>query len=150
MLADATALPFAPGVFDQVVAYNMLMDVADMPAAVAEAGRVLSLGGTLTMSLVHPFTDRVRFASDDPGAPFTVTGSYFGREHFSQAVTRDGHTMTFDGWSYPLHEYMAAFGAAGLAVTALEEPVPEVTQAPDTAQWTRLPMFLWLSLRPLP
>ena len=45
-LADAAALPFADGSFDQVIAYNSLMDVADMPAAVHEAARVLSRGDT--------------------------------------------------------------------------------------------------------
>jgi ubiquinone/menaquinone biosynthesis C-methylase UbiE len=42
--ADAGALPFADHSFDRVVAYNVFMDVPDMPAAVAEAGRVLTPG----------------------------------------------------------------------------------------------------------
>ena len=41
----AEALPFEDGAFDLVVAYNSLMDVADMPAAVREAARVLAPGG---------------------------------------------------------------------------------------------------------
>jgi hypothetical protein len=131
------------------VAYNVLMDVPDMPGSVAEAGRVLAPGGTLTVSLVHPFTDRGRFAGDDPGAPFSITGSYFGRQHFSQRVTEGGHSMTFDGWSHPLQDYMAAFGAAGLAVTALAEPVPDVNRVPAMAPWTRLPLFLWINARAL-
>ncbi len=46
-LADAAALPFADDAFDLVVAYNSLMDVHDMPAAVREAARVLAPGGAL-------------------------------------------------------------------------------------------------------
>src|ERR671935_2225234 len=38
----AEALPFPDAAFDLVVAYNSLMDVADMPAAVREAARVLA------------------------------------------------------------------------------------------------------------
>ncbi len=64
VVADAAALPFGDGAFDRVVAYNVLMDVPDVPAAVAE-------------------------------------------------------------------------------------PVPDVAAGPALAQWTRLPLFLWLNLRPL-
>ena len=39
LLADAAALPFPDESFDLVVAYNSLMDVEDMPAAVSEAAR---------------------------------------------------------------------------------------------------------------
>src|SRR4051812_4592988 len=39
LLADAAALPFADVSFDLIVAYNSLMDVQDMPAAVREAAR---------------------------------------------------------------------------------------------------------------
>jgi ubiquinone/menaquinone biosynthesis C-methylase UbiE len=58
MVADATRLPFEDRAFDRVVAYNMLMDVPDMAAAVAEAARVLDDDGVLTISIVHPFVDR--------------------------------------------------------------------------------------------
>ncbi len=129
------------------MAYNVLMDVPDMPGAVAEAARVLAPGGILTVSIVHPFTDRGRFRGDEPGAPFTITSSYFGREHFHQRVTERGHSMTFDGWSHPLQDYMAAFAAAGLAITGLREPVPDVDRAADMAPWTRLPLFLWINAR---
>jgi SAM-dependent methyltransferase len=145
VLADAAALPFRTDAFDRVVAYNVLMDVPDMPGSMAEAGRVLAAGGTLTVSLVHPFTDRGRFRGDDPGAPFTITGSYFGREHFSARVTEGSHSMTFDGWSHPLQDYMAALANAGMAITGLREPAPDVDRVPNLAQWTRLPMFLWIN-----
>lgn len=44
LLADAAALPFPEATFDLVVAYCSLMDIDDMPAAVAEAARVLEGG----------------------------------------------------------------------------------------------------------
>jgi hypothetical protein len=40
---------------------------------------------------------------------------------------------------------MAAFANAGLAITGLREPVPDVARVPGLAQWTRLPMFLWIN-----
>jgi ubiquinone/menaquinone biosynthesis C-methylase UbiE len=45
VVADATQLPFADGTFDLVVAYMCLHDIDDMPRAVHEAARVLSLPG---------------------------------------------------------------------------------------------------------
>ncbi len=55
-LADAASLPFDPARFDVVMAYNVLMDLDDMPAALHEARRVLKPGGLLFVSLVHPFS----------------------------------------------------------------------------------------------
>ncbi|HTN97160.1 MAG TPA: hypothetical protein VL101_09285 [Nordella sp.] len=49
------------------------------------------------------------------------------------------------GWSQPLEDYMAALTEAGLAVTALKEPVPE-----EPSRWGRIPLFLWLKARPFP
>ena len=39
--APAGALPFADGRFDLVMAYNVLMDLEDVPGALAEMARVL-------------------------------------------------------------------------------------------------------------
>jgi ubiquinone/menaquinone biosynthesis C-methylase UbiE len=57
LVADAAALPFGDGSVDLVVTYNSLMDVADMPAAVREASRVLTPGGRLCVCVTHPTTD---------------------------------------------------------------------------------------------
>jgi SAM-dependent methyltransferase len=93
----------------------------------------------------YVLADRGRFRGDDPGAPFTISGSYFGREHFSARVTGGSHSMTFDGWSHPLQDYMAALANAGMAITGLREPAPDVDRVPNLAKWTRLPMFLWIN-----
>lgn len=44
--ADATGLPFCPGVFEVVLAAHMLYHVADLSVTVAEIRRVLTPGGT--------------------------------------------------------------------------------------------------------
>lgn len=147
-VAPVTELPFEAGSFDLVVAYNVLMDVEDVPAAVAEMARVLAPGGTVLISLVHPFRDRGRFASAAPDAPFVLEGSYFGRERFEGSETRAGLTMDFAGWSQPLEAYAGALEQAGLAITALREPLP----APGSGnaafhQSMRMPLFLWLKAK---
>ena len=144
-IATAVDLPFADQSFDLAVAYNVLMDVEDVPAAVKEIRRVLRPSGTLIISIVHPFIDRGRFASRAPDAPFVVEGSYFGREHFEGTEERDGLKMHFAGWSQPLEDYMAALEQAGLAITSLREPVPNKARE----RWNRLPLFLWIKARPL-
>jgi len=150
-VADATNLPFVHSEFDRVVAYNVLMDVPDMPAAIAEAARVLTPGGQLTISIVHPFIDRGAFADESPDATFEVRGSYFERKHFTGTESRGGHIMHFAGWSHPLQDYSAALHHAGLVITRIREPRPDTTGdgIPTLAQWRRLPLFLWInSTRP--
>jgi SAM-dependent methyltransferase len=146
VLADAAALPFKDAQFDLVIAYNMLMDVENVPAVVAEIRRVMHPRARLVISIVHPFRDRGRFADSSPEAPFVMNGSYFGRERFEDMIERDGLTMHFGGWSQPLQDYAAALERAGLAVTAMREPVPDGGDPQDH----RLPLFLWLKAAPLP
>jgi ubiquinone/menaquinone biosynthesis C-methylase UbiE len=61
-VAAAANLPFADETFDRAIAYNMLMDIEDVPTALREIRRVLRASGTLVISIVHPFADRGRFA----------------------------------------------------------------------------------------
>lgn len=74
--ADAGRLPFADDGFDLVVAYNSLMDMEDMPAAVREAARVLEPGGQLCICVTHPIADAGKFARKEAEAPFVIEGDY--------------------------------------------------------------------------
>jgi SAM-dependent methyltransferase len=151
-VADAANLPFKDNEFDRVVAYNMLMDVPDMPAVITEAARVLAPGGQLTISIVHPFIDRGAFADDGPDAIFEVRGSYFGRKHFTGTEQRGDHVMHYAGWSHPLQDYAAALNQAGLAITDIREPRPAAAGNGNAAleRWQRLPLFLWINSTQLP
>lgn len=148
-LADAASLPFDPAGFDIVMAYNVLMDLDEMPAALREARRVLKPDGLLFVSLVHPFRDRGRFAGPQPDAPFVLEGTYFGSAHFEGVETRDGLSMHFAGWSLPLQVYMDALEAAGFAIVSLREPLPDRADTDPLKQWSRVPLFLWIKARPL-
>ena len=121
MLGVAEALPFADAAFDLVVTYNVLMDVADMPAAVAEIGRVLTPRGRLCACVTHPFTDAGRW--DDDGR-FVVADTYLGGPRaVHEVMEREGLRMTFDGTAFALEDYARALEAAGLAIEAVREPV---------------------------
>jgi SAM-dependent methyltransferase len=140
LLGEAEALPFDDDAFDLVVAYNSLMDVADMPAAVREAARVLAPGGRLCACVTHPLADAGSWAGD---GRFTITEPYLERRRMHVPVERDGLAFTFEGPAYPLQDYAAALEAAGLAIEALREPAD-----PAGGTWARLPMFLmWRALR---
>jgi SAM-dependent methyltransferase len=153
LVADAAALPFGNGCFDLVVAYNSLMDVDDMPAAVAEAARVLQPGRPLCVCVTHPTADAGRFQSTEPDAPFVIAGSYLGRHRVDEPFERDGLQMHFTGWRYPLEAYARALEDAGLLIDRLREPAAPasaLTARSGYERWQRLPNFLHLrAVRPV-
>jgi ubiquinone/menaquinone biosynthesis C-methylase UbiE len=138
--ADAEALPFPDGAFDLVVAYNSLMDVADMPSAVGEAARVLAPGGRLCVCVTHPMADAGTWLDD---THFAVIEPYLERREMHVPIERDGLAFTFEGPAYPLQDYIAALEGAGLAIEALREPAD-----PEGGRWARVPMFLmWRAVK---
>jgi SAM-dependent methyltransferase len=141
--ADGAALPFGDGCFDIVVAYNVLMVVADMAGTVHELARVLEPGGRCCLCVTHPTADTGKFIDEAPGALFALRHSYFARRRVDDTVSRDGLTMRFTGWTYSLEDYWSALGAAGLRVEVLLEPQPTGTDD-RYERWHRVPMFLML------
>jgi ubiquinone/menaquinone biosynthesis C-methylase UbiE len=131
--ADAAKLPFDDGTFDLAVAFNSLMDVDDMPAAVREAARVLEPDGRFCICITHPMRDAGRFEESGRDAPLVIRESYFGKRRYELSVARDGLELHFRSWAYSLETYMRALEAAGFLVEALREP-------PDPDR--RLPNFL--------
>jgi ubiquinone/menaquinone biosynthesis C-methylase UbiE len=137
----AEALPFEDGAFDLVVAYNSLMDVDDMPAAVSEAARVLAAGGRLCACVTHPLPDAGSWRDD---GTYAVTECYLEQRWFSATMERKGLEFTFEGWGFPLEAYAGALEAAGLLIEAIREPAD-----PAGGRWARIPMFLmWRAVNP--
>ena len=136
---DGAALPFTDESFDLVVFYNSLMDVDDMETSVREAARVLKPRGRMCACVTHPIADAGAFDSDER---FLITDTYLGpRRWLELPVARDGLTMNFSGWAYPLEAYFKAFESAGFAVEALREPAGE-------GRWQRIPLFLmWRAVK---
>jgi len=145
LVADAAVLPFPDDAFDLVVAYNALMDIADMPGTVREAARVLEPGGRFCICVTHPLNDAGGFDGSEPDAPFTIHGLYLGRRPHEETFDRDGLRMTFRGWSYALEEYTEALEAAGFLIERLREPAAPpaaVAARASYRRWQRVPMFL--------
>jgi SAM-dependent methyltransferase len=149
---DAAALPFTDASFDLTILYNSLMDVDDMEGTVKEAARVLARGGHMCVCVTHPLADAGAFKSREGDAPFVIEDTYLGpRRWLEAAVERDGLTMNFAGWAYPMEAYSRALEAAGLAVEALREPRVEDAETlrnPSELRWRRIPIFLmWRAVK---
>jgi SAM-dependent methyltransferase len=132
----AEELPFAAASFELVVAYNSLMDVDDMPRAVAEIARVLTARGSLCACITHPVADSGRWADDET---FVIGERYLDRRRYEGTFEREGlPPFTFSGWVYPLEAYSRALEDAGFVLEALREPRSER----DRSRRQRLPNFL--------
>ena len=72
---DATRLPFPDGVFDRVIAAEVLEHIPDDEAAMAELARVLRPGGTMAVTVPAWLAERVCWAlTDEYHAPFVPGG----------------------------------------------------------------------------
>jgi ubiquinone/menaquinone biosynthesis C-methylase UbiE len=149
VVSGAEALPFEDGAFDLAVAYNSLMDVDDMTAAVREAWRVLRPGSRFCICVTHPINDAGRFEHEEPGARF-LTDVYRGRRRYDETLTVYGVTMRFVGWCYPLEDYTHALEQAGFLMEAFREPaVDRSAAAPHGERRLRIPNFLMIrALKP--
>jgi SAM-dependent methyltransferase len=141
-VADAAKLLLADASVQLVTALLSLHDMDDMDGAIAEAARVLVPGGRLCAAVVHPINSGGHFESSTPDAAFVIRESYFAERQYSDAVERDGLSMTFTSRHRPLEAYFDALESAGLLVERLVE-VPDSwpTSAPDD-RWRRIPLFL--------
>jgi SAM-dependent methyltransferase len=153
VVARAEELPFGDGSFELVVAYNSLMDVDEMPDAVAEIGRVLRSGGTLCACITHPMVDSGRWADAET---FVIAERYLERRRYEGTFERPGlPPFTFRGWVYPLETYSRALERAGFVLEVLREPrAPDELVAsrrrearPQAVRWQRLPNFLMFRAR---
>lgn len=144
-LADSADLPFGDSEFDLVIAYNVLMDVSDLPGAIRESARVLAPGGRLCVSIVHPFVNTGTRIGAGTDQKFVLDQPYFERRRFRERQVLDGMEMTWVGWAEPLVGYTRPMENAGLLIEAIREPV--MRRADGTAP--PVPYHLWLrAVRP--
>lgn len=117
LVADACDLPFGDASFDLVVAYNVLMDVQDMPGAVSEAARMLRGAGHLCACVTHPATDAGAWRAGQEGEG----EDYLAGGRFAFDDERDGLRIRWEGDRYSLEHYSRALEQAGLLIEAIRE-----------------------------
>ncbi|HEY7834055.1 MAG TPA: class I SAM-dependent methyltransferase [Ktedonobacterales bacterium] len=157
--ADATRLDMlADAAFDLVVCQMALMDIPDASAAILETARVLVPGGRFVALLIHP-------CFDVPGAsgwvvermgPETTVWRKVSRyrEPFEGRIHMrvEGEIVYVPTYHRPLSWYVRALGAAGLALTALEEPTPTaefLAERPDGTWMMQVPLHCLIEARKL-
>ncbi|MFI2713563.1 class I SAM-dependent methyltransferase [Micromonospora sp. NPDC018662] len=142
LVADlGTPLPFADGVFDDVVASLVLHYLEDWTGPLAEVRRVLRPGGRLLLSVNHPIVYEVAFPD----------GDYFALARWSEEYAFDGHPAELTYWHRPLHAMTDAFTAAGFRIAVISEPpfspdAPPELLPPELAGRTSFLCFIFFVL----
>jgi 2-polyprenyl-6-hydroxyphenyl methylase/3-demethylubiquinone-9 3-methyltransferase len=103
-------LPFADGVFDVVVAADVLEHVPDLPAAVAELARVLAPGGRLAFDTINR-------------TPWSWFTAVFGLERVLRMVPRGTHDWRLFIRPAELDRLLRAGGLEAVAVEGLASRV---------------------------
>ncbi|MBW3620403.1 MAG: class I SAM-dependent methyltransferase [Actinobacteria bacterium] len=105
--------------FDLVVSVQALNYVDPLDRLFAGVRRVLSPGGTLAFSVMHPAE-----AATEDAPPWPWTGSYFGeqRDWVWDGLTED--ELSFRSWFRSPAAWFTAVTDAGLVVERLLEPAP--------------------------
>jgi SAM-dependent methyltransferase len=142
-IAEGSELPFPDDRFHLVVSYNVLQNVPDLLRALQEIERVLRPGGSLCVCVIHPVTDLGDFEDGADGPRFVLRERYYDARRIEETMERDGISMTFRGWTYPLEDYVRAFEGAGLRIERIREPRP--SGHPERYdRWLEVPLFLAL------
>jgi SAM-dependent methyltransferase len=140
-LARAEALPLPASAFDLVVSYLSLVDIADLPAAIAEAHRVLAPSGTFLIANLQSFNT----AADPAGWTKEPDGSRrFCIDHYLEERTTwiSWQGIRVRNFHRPLQAYMAPLLAAGFRLTHFAEPAPVGIDDDKARRYRRAPNFL--------
>jgi ubiquinone/menaquinone biosynthesis C-methylase UbiE len=138
LVASAMDLPFEDGSADLAVAFMVLMDLDDMPAALREIARVLEPGGRFVAPVVHPLNSAGVFSprDGDESAAFVIQ-SYRETRRYDDSFDRNGIQMTFHSIHFTLEDYSLAFEDAGLQIARVRELYDEANP-----RWSRVPLIL--------
>jgi SAM-dependent methyltransferase len=102
--ADGSALPFADGMFERVVAAEVLEHVGDDAAVMSELARVLAPGGRVAVTVPRWFPERVNWALSEeyhntPGGHVRI----YRRHQLHRLLRRAGLTPYASHHAHALH-----------------------------------------------
>jgi SAM-dependent methyltransferase len=129
LVAPAEALPLPDSAFDLVVCYLSLIDIDELPAAIAEIIRVLAPGGTLLIANLNSFKSaKSGDASQAYLDEFTTWEEWRG--------------IRIRNWHRPLSRYMTLLIGAGLILRHFDEPSPTGGDPAKVWRYRKWPNFL--------
>jgi ubiquinone/menaquinone biosynthesis C-methylase UbiE len=137
--AESLSLP--DHAVDLVVSYLSLIDIADLPAAIAETRRVLRLGGTLLIANLQSFNT----AAEPLGWSHEPDGSRrFSIDHYLDVRPRwtEWRGIRIQNWHRPLGLYMTMLLEAGFELRHFAEPDSAGDPGPKADRYHRAPNFL--------
>lgn len=145
--ADAAHLPLPDESVDAALACLVFEHIVDMDAAIAEVGRVLRPNGRFLFFLNHPLLQAPNSGWIDDhilDEQYWRIGPYL-TEDVSDEEVDNGVVIPFV--HRPLHRYVNALVANGLAITHMAEPAPPpgfISRAEEYAAAATIPRLLFL------
>jgi SAM-dependent methyltransferase len=137
-LGRAESLDFPAGSFDLVVSYLTLIDIADLPTALAEMTRVLRPGGTLLIANLTSFAT----AGEWQGAGGAEQSFVIDRYLEERGQWQSWRGIRVWNWHRPLGTYMSALLNAGLVLRHFSEPECQGGDPGLVERYRRVPWFL--------
>ncbi|MES1975351.1 MAG: class I SAM-dependent methyltransferase [Pseudomonadota bacterium] len=140
-IGRAEALDFPDRSFDLVVSYLSLIDIPDLPGAIAEMARVLRPGGSLLIANLTSFNTAGQpdgWIKDRTGQPRFAIDRYLDER--ADWVAWRG--IRIRNWHRPLSTYMRLLLEAGLTLRHFAEPAPHGGDPAQIARYRRVPWFL--------
>ncbi len=138
-LAGAEELPFADATFDLVVSYLTLIDIPDVPKAVAEMTRVLKPGGRLLIANLTSFGTAGEGWSREPEPRFCIDRYLEIRELLSE-----WKGIRITNWHRPLSYYMQLLLCEGLILRHFDEPRAHGGDPATVAKYDRVPWLMMM------
>lgn len=121
-VADLGApLPYPDDAFDLVTVSLALHYVEDWASALAELRRVLTPGGRLTVSIIHPTVYAIVYPDAD----------YFALTQYSEDYEYGDETVWMTYWHRPLQDVINTFIDAWFTIRAVTEPPPAADTPAD-------------------
>lgn len=140
-VTGAEALDLDDGSMDLAVAYLSLIDIPDLPRALAEAQRVLRPGGHFLIANSHCFNT----AAEPQGWTHEPDGSRrfcIDRYLDERPLLVEWRGIRIQNWHRPLQSYLGGLLAAGFELRHFTEPAPQGVDDDKAARYRRVPNFL--------
>ncbi len=145
-IEHAESLSLGDASVDLAVAYLSLIDIPDLPRALAEVHRVLRPGGHFLIANLQNFnTAAVPLGwTREPDGSRRFCIDHYLEERIVPTVWRG---ISIQNWHRPMHMYMQGLLDAGFNLVHFDEPPPRGVEGEKADRYRRVPNFLLMEWR---